>query len=285
MSIAVICNLSDGVILGADSAITVTSSHAQLGSLVAKVYNKADKVFPLSDLPIGVTNFGVAMMEGRSIGSYIEEFEATVIEKNDDSRKEFQDMKLTDVATKLGKFFYNKYKFSIEDRIKPKHTEKKGAEENVGMPVLGLVVAGYSPEAYLAEVIDVSMPSVLPDNAPRLIRKEGNFGTNWFGNYMPITVLIKQMNPMIIEEVIGYFVKERGVSFSDDDKSKIEKILGKYENKIPYAAMPLKEGIEHVKFLLDTVIGMTKWVVGAPICGGPTRVGIVKRNKKLVYTE
>ena len=48
MSIAIVCNLSDGVIFGADSAITVTASvkapDPHLG-LVAKVYNEAEKVF------------------------------------------------------------------------------------------------------------------------------------------------------------------------------------------------------------------------------------------------
>ena len=71
MSIAVVCNLSDGVILGADSAITVTASagaqEKRMG-LIAKIYNEAEKVFGLSDFPIGIANFGVGMMEARSIG-------------------------------------------------------------------------------------------------------------------------------------------------------------------------------------------------------------------------
>lgn len=285
MSIAVVCNLSDGVILGADSAITVTAStkaSEQRVGLIAKVYNEAEKVFRVSDLPIGIANFGVGMMEARSIGSYVEEFEATVIEKK---KEEFKNMSVMKIASETGKFFYRKYKTSIEDKGKHKATQEQASptEQPIPMPVLGLVVAGFSPDAYLAEVIDVSIPTVFPSKEPNTIRKQGNFGSNWFGHFLPITRLIKGMEPALIERVIDYFVKERGVDFTANDKTRLEAIIREFENQIPYAAMPLKEGIDHVQFLLNTVIGITRWVVGAPICGGRTRIGIVRRNQKLEY--
>lgn len=286
MSIAVVCNLSDGVIFGADSAITVTASvkeqEPRLG-LVAKVYNEAEKVFRVAELPVGIVNFGVGMMESRSIGSYIEEFEATVVEPR---KRDFEGMEVKDIATEIGNFFYPKYKTSIEDTLKAQVIPQQpgNSSQQTRMPVLGLVVAGFSPSAYLGEVFDISIPTVMPgSNQPNIIRKQGNFGSNWFGNFLPITRLIKGMDPGLVNEVIDYFVKERGVNFTADDEGKLKSILGKFENQIPYAAMPLKEGVEHVQFLLNTVIGITRWVVGAPICGGSTRIGIVRRNKKMEY--
>lgn len=285
MSIAIVCNLSDGVIFGADSAITVRASvKAQdpgLG-LVAKVYNEAEKVFRVAELPVGIVNFGVGMMEARSIGSYIEEFEATVVEPK---KTDFEKMTVKDIATKIGNFFYSKYKTSIEDKVKQQTTPQQSSEseQQVRMPVLGLVVAGFSPGDYLAEVFDTSIPTVIPSKEPNIIRQQGNFGSNWFGNFLPISRLIKGMDPGLVDKVIDYFVKERGVTFNKNDRAKLQAIVGEFENQIPYAAMPLKEGVEHVQFLLNTVIGITKWVVGAPVCGGPTRIGIVRRNKMLEY--
>lgn len=285
MSIAIVCNLSDGVIFGADSAITVTASvrpqDPPLG-LIAKVYNEAEKVFRVAEWPVGIVSFGVGMMESRSIGSYIEEFEATIVEHR---RTEFEKMAVKDIATEIGNFFYPKYKTSIEDKVKQQAMSQQPDKSNqqTRMPVLGLVVAGFSPGDYLAEVFDTSIPTVIPGKEPNIIRRQGNFGSNWFGNFLPISRLIKGMDPGLLNKVIDYFVKERGVSFTDSDRVRLQAIVGEFENQIPYAAMPLKEGVEHVRFLLNTVIGITRWAVGAPVCGGSIRIGIVRRNKKLEY--
>jgi hypothetical protein len=57
MSVAVACNLSDGVIVGVDSAITIGDAAAP-----AKVYEDADKLFGLGDLPIGIAFYGMAAL-------------------------------------------------------------------------------------------------------------------------------------------------------------------------------------------------------------------------------
>src|SRR5437773_9753152 len=69
MSVAVLCNLSDGVVIGVDSALTVVDTAG-----VQKVFEDGEKLFRLAN-KIGVAAFGVAGLEGRSIGSFISEFE------------------------------------------------------------------------------------------------------------------------------------------------------------------------------------------------------------------
>ncbi|MBL7165850.1 MAG: hypothetical protein ISS55_05130 [Dehalococcoidales bacterium] len=281
MSIAIVCNLSDGVVLGADSAITVTANQPGVegaGPLVAKVYNEAEKVFPLADLPMGIVNFGVAMIRSRTIGSFVDEFVATSIEKDP---PRFAEMDVAGVAKELGIFFFKEYEDAFKQILKQR--KDQGGAQRTGLPILGLVVAGYSPGAYLAEVLDASMPGTIPDKDPLRVREQGNFGSNWFGNFAPLHRLIKGVDQSLINRVIDYFVKEREVSFGDDDKKKIEAIVRSFEGQIPYAAMPLNEGVAHVRFLLDTVIGNTKWVLGPPTCGGVTRIGVVRRKGPLRY--
>jgi hypothetical protein len=71
MSVAVSCNLSDGVILGVDSAVTVSAA----GKGIFKVYEHSQKLFQIQDKPIGVAIFGMANIGERTIGSYLREFE------------------------------------------------------------------------------------------------------------------------------------------------------------------------------------------------------------------
>lgn len=65
MSVAVTCNLSDGLILGVDSAVTISS-----GQGVNKVYESAEKIFQLGDKRVGIAIYGVAGLGERSIGSF-----------------------------------------------------------------------------------------------------------------------------------------------------------------------------------------------------------------------
>ncbi len=283
MSIAIVCNLSDGVIIGADSAITITASTGEtpgVQDVIAKVYNEAEKVFGLADLPVGLVNYGVAILERRSIGSYIEEFVATEIEKR---KEEFQKMTVAEIGKEIGDFFTKKYEITFGETTRKPNVKSNTDSESIRIPVLGLVLAGFSYDAYLSEVIDISIPLILPSKEPIILRKQGNFGSNWFGNYMPITRVIKGNDPGMLNSIIDYFVKEKGVEFTDEVKTKLENIVKRYENVIPYAAMPIKEGIEHVKFLLNSVIGHQKWVIGAPVCGGSINVGVIKRNRTLEF--
>src|SRR5437879_2866980 len=71
MTIAVSCNLSDGVVLGVDSAVTIPTPTGGVG----KVYENAEKLFQLGSRPIGIAVFGLGTLGNRSLGSYIREFE------------------------------------------------------------------------------------------------------------------------------------------------------------------------------------------------------------------
>src|SRR2546422_625642 len=83
MSVVVSCNLPDGVILGADSAITLPGPPVVPGQPlppnvmhggVLKVYEDADKLFSLGERPIGVATFGAGVIGNRTLGSYLREF-------------------------------------------------------------------------------------------------------------------------------------------------------------------------------------------------------------------
>ena len=69
MSVAVLANLSDGLIIGVDSAVTYSDANG-----IQKVFEDGEKLFQLAG-KMGVATFGVGGLEGRSIGSFIHEFE------------------------------------------------------------------------------------------------------------------------------------------------------------------------------------------------------------------
>jgi hypothetical protein len=69
MTVAISCNLSEGVILGVDSAVTVPVGNHY------KIWEHAQKLFQMGDRPIGAAIYGLAGLGDRSIGSYFREFQ------------------------------------------------------------------------------------------------------------------------------------------------------------------------------------------------------------------
>ena len=99
MSVAVVFNLSDGLILGVDSALTAFDTQG-----ISKVFEDADKLFQLSNLPIGVASYGIAGLESRTISSFIREFERTGFPADNPA-----ELSIAQVAERLREFFLNVY--------------------------------------------------------------------------------------------------------------------------------------------------------------------------------
>ncbi len=272
MTVAVSCNLSDGVILGVDSAITLSGSLVDQPSVVGvvKVYENAEKLFQLYDKPIGIATFGIGTIRGRSIGSYIKEFEI-----KDQNNVVTKPAKIKDIVEELRIFFSDIYEKTIVPDIETQTGKKFDKLPQDKKPLLGLVVGGFSPDEYLSEVWRIVIPINKAPNSADLQRGKGKFGSNWFATFEPIRRYIKGYDPRLVEELKGYFSQLRNSPFNPAEEQKIKEILSKYEYPIPFIAMPIDEGVAHVRFLVELAINHHRFAVGAPIVGGNAVIGLV----------
>jgi hypothetical protein len=273
LTVAVSCNLSDGVILGVDSAVTIADSKA-----IYKVYENAEKLFQLGEKSIGIATFGLGGIGGRSIGSYVREFEIL----NPNNVIKDQNSSMEKVVEELRAFFQQQYQKTVIPAVENETKRKFEEIPDDNKPVLGLVVGGFSGGSYLSEVWQILVPFNKNPNSATHVRKEGDFGANWFSLYIPICRYMKGFDPALLEEIVTYFSKTLlgGVPLTDAERSEILKIMIKYEYQVPYGAMPIEEGIAHVKFLVEMVINHHRFSIGAPIVGGKARVGLVTYKGK-----
>lgn len=270
MTVAVSCNLSDGVVLGVDSAVTLPSPTG-----VLKVYEEADKLFQISNRPIGVATFGLGTLRDRTIGSLLRQFELM-----DPHQKIKNQGNLAEIVEELRAFFYDIYLISIARGVE-EATKKRFDEIPVEqLPVLGFVVGGFSPGSYMSEVWGIHIPRHKTTGSADQLRKPGGFGTNWFAMYEPIQRYFKGYTPALLDEMMGYFSKIRGSPLSESEAKEIAGILSKYEYQVPYASMPIREGIEHVRFLVSMVVNHHRFAIGAPIVGGKVNIGLVTYDAK-----
>ncbi len=276
MTIAVACNLADGVVMGVDSALTIhgavdTPTGPQNG--IVKVYNDAEKLFPLHELPLGIATYGIAVLKSRTIDSYIREFEHKCTET------EVQDWSIHKISTELWSFFNKKYQDTFAAVLEQEHGKPFDEIIPEHRPGLGLMVGGFSPDQYLCELWDVSVHANSAEDGVTQTRVPGDFGSSWRGQVEGIRRFHKGFSFGHLDSIIQAFLDHYDVKMDDELSEKIKAIVQSAEYVIPWGGMPLQEGIDYVKFCLDIMINQTKFVIGAPTCGGNVRIGVVQRDK------
>jgi hypothetical protein len=108
----------------------------------------------------------------------------------------------------------------------------------------------------------------------RKVRGQGEYGSNWFAMYEPIRRYVLGFDAQSLQSLIDYFVK-RSHPLSAAEEDEVRQLLGKREYPIPFAAMPMEEGVNHARFLVELVINHHRFALGAPVVGGSVRLGKV----------
>lgn len=286
MTIAVCCTLADGVVLGTDSAITVTGTAktpqgTQQG--VLKVYNDAEKVFGFHidvakdlRLPVGLVTFGLATLGNRTIESFVREFEI----KNPAS--DLKKLTMEKLCRKLYEFFQERYITLLSEALKAQG--KKLDDIPREQRALGMFVGGFSPEKPLPEAWEVNVHLEKADGVKQ-VRAPGAFGSNWGGQFTGVHRFHKGYDQQAIDALLTAVVTEYKMLDLTNAKevAKVSALaqsaLAPFEYQVPFAAMPLQEGIDYTAFLLDMMILQHRFVIGAPTCGGSVRIAVIRKHE------
>jgi hypothetical protein len=272
VTIAISCNLSDGVILGVDSAVTVVA-----GSDHVKIWENAEKLFQIAERPIGVAIYGLAGFGDRSIGSYLREFELSnpngVLTAQND---------LASVVESIRLFLHEKYHATIVPAIQAAGQDFNQALQAGTAPALGLVVGGYSSGQFLPELWHVLIPYNADPNSAVQRLDRGQLGTGWYSMYEPIVRYINGFDEQIFAELKSYVVGLLGRAFTPDEETQLTEIVDKYQYRVSFGSMPIAQGIEYVRFLVNLAIKHFHFSSGfghAPftekVVGGRARLGVV----------
>src|SRR5258708_3464791 len=148
MSVAVTLTISDGFIVGVDSAVTVS-----FGPGKTNIYEDAEKIFQLGEKRIGIATVGLAGIGDRSIGSFIREFESVNPGGAMDEGRQ-----VVEIAESLRAFFYERYANVIIPAVEALLNTPFQQIPMNDRPSLGLLVGGYSDGAFLPEVWEIRLP-------------------------------------------------------------------------------------------------------------------------------
>lgn len=266
MSIAILVKVSEGVVLGADSAATVQGQlEGPRGTQqILKTYYNARKLLQIGDLPIGVLTWGIGQIGMRTIESLVREWEH---EKHWQSREDYcschdseKAIRVQRCAEDLRVHLHHIYQETQDLRDIP--PEKK--------PPLGVAVAGYSDSEFFPEIWQFTVPfsDQVVNQRPDLGGKP-DFGANWYG----LTDAIVRLHWGRDERVIAVLAEKTGIA-----EQEIRELLAPLQYQIPFAVMPLQDAIEYARYMLSVTIGRYRFAMGPELCGGQIEIAAISQG-------
>jgi hypothetical protein len=263
MTIAIALKVGDGVVLGADSAATLSGEGG-----VVNVYFNAEKLFNLvKGMPLGMAVYGLGGLSGRSVTSLAKDLRQRFMSNDPAWHLDAGSYTMAWVAERVRAFFYDELYLS-EYPLKGVAPDGRSVEV---WATMGFFIAGFSaganhPELWKIE-IDAnggSLPAAL------------EFGENesgkavWAGDPEALNRLFR-----------GYSGQVRtGLVAAGLAQAEVDQFLGALRMEpLIVSAMPLQDAIDLVKYMVDVTVGFVKFRPGPPTVAEPTDVAAITKHE------
>ena len=260
MTVGVAVKVYDGIVLAADSATTITLP----SPLGYQVYNSANKVFHLHrSLPIGAMTWGLGNVGTASIATLAKDLRRRLMGHDSAHRwKLGGNYTIEAVANRLIDMVYDElYEPTLRGQA-------VGSEH-----ILGFLVAGYSAgesdsEAWLVQLED---PAVRPTPVLQAPRHESGWMT--FAQPEATSRLFKGHDPNILDALT--------LDLTPAELAKVKVVLdrGDMERTPMIAAMPFADAISLARYMVDTTVGYSKFVLGPDTVGGQVEIAGITRHE------
>jgi hypothetical protein len=246
-TVVVAVGLSDGLVLAADSRLTITFPKGVTPEYkVASDY--APKLFNIGQ--VAIASFGEAFVSARSIGSYVSALEASL--------KGSPPANVDDLAKQFVTFF-------------GKYYEKETAQAHTS-PDIGFIFAGYDKSG-IGKVLEVDFPK---PGAPKILNNtHDGQGATWHGQTDVISRLLKGVDP-----AVGNL--PAWLTLPDEKQQALAKEIAGIEYQIPIQYMMLQDGVDFALTLVQATVDMQRFSFGTmtspgsiPGVGGTVDVVVV----------
>ena len=258
MSLGVVVKGPEGIVLAADTRITLNAQSPNMPSPIIANFDNATKLlsFGAPHNWVGAVTYGDATIGRRTAHSFIPELEPTLA-----------DCQLTvfEYAERLSEFFLQRW----HDAQMPSHRPANGG--------MNFIVGGYDKDAPYGEVFLFNIPNSPTPSS----RNEGtNFGMTWGGQLEVASRIIHGYDPRLPQLV------QNGLKIG---RSKVESLLKEVtpqlEYSIPYDVLPLQDCVDLAAFLIRTTITAQNFAIGIRGVGGSIEVAAITRTDGLRWVQ
>lgn len=257
MSLGIAIKGPEGIVLAAESRITLTGQARAAGAPVLQVsFDNATKVLSFSEpnTAVGAVTYGVAAIGFRSAYSFLPEFETTLPTER---------VSIGDFAERLGRFYHEQWEAT---KSKPPPG-----------PGMTFVVAGFDEgeaygRVYLVEVPGAPGPA---EQSP----EPAEFAITWGGQREFVDRLVQGYDERVVQAA-------RDVGGLDEEKTKaLDERLAQLRMAIPLEAMPLQDCVDLAVFFIRTTIDAQRLTLGIRGCGGAIDVATITRSEGFQFVQ
>ncbi len=258
MSLGVVIKGPEGVVLAADSRVTLEARKKDSPPIPVN-YDNATKLLTFSKPHnfVGVVTYGQAVIGLRTAHSFVPEFEQTVLENK-------ERLKIDEYAGELSTFYMDRWKETV-----------KGDYQG---PNMTFIVGGYNNRAAYGRVLRFEIPGQ-PEPKPEDAMEEG-FGMTWGGQLEVASRLIHGFDPGLMN-----IVAAKANLNEEQAKELLRELMSNLQYPIPYQALPLQDCVDLAIFLIRTTMSAQQLAIAIRGVGGPIDVAIITRTNGLKYVQ
>jgi hypothetical protein len=259
MSLGIAFKGPEGIVLAADSRVTLNNAFPQPNGqimVVASTFDNATKLLKVKGQDfVGAVTYGIGALgqrEPRTAHSFIPEFESALNGNHPGQR-----VKVEEFAQELSDFFL--------------------AQWNAHMPggtVQGdmvFLVGGYDEGSPYGRVFEVFIPSRPKPN--ELYAAAGQFGAAWGGQREHVDRLLNGYDSQVLDIVQAEFSPDP--TKKNEFKNKLDQLT---TTPIPYPFLPLQDSVDLSIFLIRTTIRIQTWMIGIRGVGGAIDIATITKT-------
>lgn len=257
MSLGIIIKGPEGVVLAADSRVTLTAQASVETSPIHVNYDNATKLlsFQAPNNYVGAVTYGQAAIGLRTASSFLPELEAQLPDER---------LSVEDFSTRLSQFFVDQWKNVMPD--------------NYNGPPMIFVVGGFDPEAPYGRMFLFE----IPNNPQPQERSPRDFGMTWGGQREIVDRLIQGFDNRLIDLLLRHFDAPPDPEMV---RSIRDSLIKELQLNVPIQAMALQDCVDLAVFFLQTTISGQSLTVGIRGVGGPVDVAVITRRDGFKYIQ
>ena len=257
MSLAVVFKSAEGIVLAADSRVTLNASAGagKAREIIPAFYDNATKLLKVNGQDhVGVVTYGLGAMGAnapRTAHSFMPEFE-DALAKDVKGR-----LPVSEFAQRLSVFFVNQWRAVIPS--------------DFNGPDLAFLIGGYDVNEPYGRVYEVFIPS---KPKPYERHPGDEFGVTWGGQREYVDRLIRGFDDSLPAKV-QHSYKQSG----EQNRRLFQEIAQSSQLPIPFQFLPLQDCVDLTIFLIRTTITLQKWLVSPRGVGGAIDVATITRTE------
>ena len=257
MTIAIGLKIGDGIILGADSAVTVGDPYNGR----ANYYYNAEKVINLvKGLPLGAVAYGNFGFAGRSTTRVAKDLRRRLSDPRHVDWVNPDNFTVEEVATKVFSFFMDLHK----------------QDHPTGGPStgFGLIVAGYAPNAGHGEIWAIDVDDATACAGPIKHFDSTTVGILWRGQGEALNRLIRGWSSDNLTRL-------------GDPSLPREEVRAAFDSVAPLwnSAMPIQDGIDLVRYLAEVVAGFVRFIDTPTTVAPPIDVAAITLHEGFKWVQ